>query len=93
MTCKGEVLPFGQDWQGNRLPVARSGRVDFVTGGAAATLANREMQVNTSIDEADVGGIREKQRVLFSVDASPEGLRRRVMQARKSAQVVQNCPA
>jgi hypothetical protein len=51
------------------------------------------MQVNTSIDEADVGGIREKQRVLFSVDASPEGLRRRVMQARKSAQVVQNCPA
>jgi HlyD family secretion protein len=48
------------------------------------------MQVNTSIDEADVGGIREKQRVLFSVDASPEGLRRRVMQARKSAQVVQN---
>ena len=49
------------------------------------------MQVDTSVDEADVGGIREKQRVLFSVDAYPgrvfEGA---VMQLRKSPQVVQN---
>jgi hypothetical protein len=53
----------------------------------AATLANREMQVNTSIDEADVGGIREP---VLGRRLSPEGLRRRVMQVRKSAQVVQD---
>lgn len=51
----------------------------------------RAMQVDSSIDEADVGAIRVGQKVTFTVDAYPgrtfEG---EVLQIRKSPQVVQN---
>jgi HlyD family secretion protein len=51
----------------------------------------RAMQVDTSIDEADVGGIKVGQRALFTVDAYPghtfEG---EVVQIRIAPQVVQN---
>lgn len=51
----------------------------------------REMQVDTSIDEADVGRLRLGQAATFTVDAFPrrtfEG---KIVQIRKSPQVVQN---
>lgn len=51
----------------------------------------RAMQVDSSIDEADVGAVRVGQKVTFTVDAFPgrtfEG---EVVQIRKSPQVVQN---
>jgi HlyD family secretion protein len=50
-----------------------------------------EMQVNTSIDEADIGQIAKGQQVLFTVDAYPnltfEGI---VRQIRLSPEIVQN---
>ncbi len=49
------------------------------------------MQVDASIDEADVGGIRNRQKVLFTVDAYPaKTFEGQVVQIRKSPQVVQN---
>jgi HlyD family secretion protein len=51
----------------------------------------RDMQVDTAIDESDVGRIRERQRATFTVDAFPgrtfEGS---VEQVRKAATSVQN---
>jgi len=50
-----------------------------------------EMQVNTSIDEADIGAIREGQEVLFTVDAYPElTFDGSVSQIRLSPEIVQN---
>jgi len=51
----------------------------------------RKMQVDTSIDEAEVGRIREGQAVTFTVDSFPgRTFRGSVGQVRKSALVVQN---
>jgi HlyD family secretion protein len=51
----------------------------------------RDMQVETSIDEADVGRIRVGQRASFTVDAFPgRSFNGEVRQVRKSAQNVQN---
>jgi HlyD family secretion protein len=51
----------------------------------------RDMQVETSIDEADVGRIRAGQRATFTVDAFPgRTFNGEVRQVRKSAQTVQN---
>jgi HlyD family secretion protein len=51
----------------------------------------RDMQVETSIDEADVGRIRVGQRATFTVDAFPgRTFTGEVRQVRKSAQTVQN---
>jgi HlyD family secretion protein len=51
----------------------------------------RDMQVETSIDEADVGRIRVGQRATFAVDAFPgRTFSGEVRQVRKSAQTVQN---
>ena len=51
----------------------------------------RQMQVDTSIDEAEVGRIREGQSVTFTVDSFPgRTFRGAVGQVRKSALVVQN---
>lgn len=51
----------------------------------------REMQVETSIDEADIGRLREGMPAVFTVDAMParefDGV---IRQIRKSPQVVQN---
>jgi len=50
-----------------------------------------DMQVETSIDEADVGRIRLGQKAGFTVDAFPgRSFEGSVMQVRKSAQVVSN---
>ena len=50
-----------------------------------------DMQVETSIDEADVGRIRLGQKATFTVDAFPgRGFEGTVMQIRKAAQVVSN---
>ena len=51
----------------------------------------RDMQVETSIDEADVGRIHAGQRASFTVDAFPgRTFAGEVRQVRKSAQTVQN---
>ena len=51
----------------------------------------REMQVETSIDEAEVGRIRVGQNATFTVDSFPgRTFRGKVTQVRKAAQVVQN---
>ena len=51
----------------------------------------REMQVETSIDEAEVGRIRIGQSATFTVDSFPgRTFRGTVTQVRKAAQVVQN---
>jgi HlyD family secretion protein len=51
----------------------------------------RDMQVETSIDEADVGRIRVGQRASFTVDAFPgRSFSGEVKQVRKAAQTVQN---
>jgi HlyD family secretion protein len=50
-----------------------------------------DMQVETSIDEADVGRVRLGQKATFTVDAFPgRNFDGEVMQVRKSAQVVSN---
>jgi HlyD family secretion protein len=50
-----------------------------------------QMQVNTSIDEADIGVIGEGQQVLFTVDAYPEStFEGTVSQIRLSPEIVQN---
>ncbi|MEW5888535.1 MAG: efflux RND transporter periplasmic adaptor subunit [Pseudomonadota bacterium] len=50
-----------------------------------------DMQVETAIDEADVGRIREGQKAHFTVDAFPERqFEGTVRQVRKAAQVVSN---
>lgn len=50
-----------------------------------------EMQVNTSIDEADIGAIGEGQQVLFTVDAYPDStFEGYVSQIRLSPEIVQN---
>ena len=51
----------------------------------------RQMQVDASIDEAEVGRVREGQQATFAVDSFPGRVfRGTVGQVRKSAQVVQN---
>ncbi len=51
----------------------------------------RDMQVETSIDEADIGRIRVGQRATFTVDAFPgRTFSGEVKQVRKAAQTVQN---
>ena len=51
----------------------------------------REMQVDASVDEADVGGVRVGQAVEFGVDAYPGRVfRGAVIQVRKAPQAVQN---
>jgi HlyD family secretion protein len=51
----------------------------------------REMQVDTSIDEAEVGRIRVGQEAMFTVDSFPgRTFHGSVAQIRKAAQVVQN---
>ncbi len=51
----------------------------------------REMQVETSIDEAEVGRIREGQSATFTVDSFPgRTFSGTISQVRKAAQVVQN---
>jgi HlyD family secretion protein len=51
----------------------------------------RDMQVETSIDEADIGRIRVGQRATFTVDAFPgRSFGGEVKQVRKAAQTVQN---
>lgn len=50
-----------------------------------------QMQVKASIDEADIGRIKERQDALFTVDAYPErSFKGSVRQIRLSPQVVQN---
>ena len=50
-----------------------------------------EMQVNTSVDEADIGRVEVGQEVTFTVDAYPsEMFKGRVSQIRNAPQVVQN---
>ena len=50
-----------------------------------------DMQVETSIDEADVGRVRAGQKANFTVDAFPgRAFEGKVMQVRKAAQVVSN---
>jgi HlyD family secretion protein len=51
----------------------------------------REMQVEASIDEADVGRVKDDQDATFTVDAFPgRSFGGKVMQVRKAALVVQN---
>src|SRR5688572_6993756 len=51
----------------------------------------RSMQVDTSVDEAEVGRIREGQQASFTVDSFPGRMfRGRVEQVRRAATVVQN---
>ncbi len=51
----------------------------------------REMQVEASIDEADIGRVKVDQNATFSVDSFPgRTFRGKVMQVRKAALVVQN---
>ncbi len=51
----------------------------------------RAMQVDASIDEADVGAIKDGQKVFFTVDAHPDiTFEGNVVQVRKAPQVVQN---
>jgi HlyD family secretion protein len=51
----------------------------------------REMQVDTSIDESEVGRVRVGQEASFTVDSFPgRSFRGTVAQVRKAAQVVQN---
>jgi HlyD family secretion protein len=51
----------------------------------------RSMQVDTSIDEAEIGRIREGQRATFTVDSFPGRMfRGQVEQVRRAATVVQN---
>lgn len=51
----------------------------------------REMQVDASIDEADVGRVKVDQRATFTVDSFPgRTFSGKVIQVRKAAQVVQN---
>jgi HlyD family secretion protein len=57
------------------------------------TIANdlTRMQVNTSIDEADIGKIQEGQDALFTVDAYPDqSFKGTVKQIRLSPEIVQN---
>lgn len=57
------------------------------------TIANdlKQMQVEASVDEADIGQIREGQSVTFSVDAYPdEEFRGRVSQVRLAPVTIQN---
>lgn len=50
-----------------------------------------KMQVQTSVDEADIGNIKENQEALFTVDAYPEkSFKGTVKQIRLSPEVVQN---
>lgn len=50
-----------------------------------------DMQVDTSIDEADVGRVRVGQKATFTVDSFPgRSFEGQVMQVRKAAQVVSN---
>lgn len=50
-----------------------------------------KMEINTSIDEADIGRIREGQTVTFTVDAYPESrFSGRVVQIRNSPVITQN---
>ena len=50
-----------------------------------------EMQVNTSVDEADIGRVEVEQNVTFTVDAYPSDVfKGRVSQIRNAPQVVQN---
>jgi HlyD family secretion protein len=50
-----------------------------------------EMQVECSVDEADIGKVKEKQKVTFTVDAYPEGLfTGTVKQVRYSPEIIQN---
>jgi len=51
----------------------------------------RDMQVDTSVDEAEIGRIRPGQRATFTVDSFPgRGFAGEVLQVRKAAQTVQN---
>jgi HlyD family secretion protein len=51
----------------------------------------REMQVEASIDEADIGKIKEQQQTTFTVEAFPErNFRGEIKQVRKAAVEVQN---
>ena len=51
----------------------------------------RDMQVDTSVDEAEIGRIRLGQRATFSVDSFPgRSFSGEVLQVRKAAQTVQN---
>src|SRR5688500_4872318 len=51
----------------------------------------RRMQVDTSVDEAEVGRIREGQEATFTVDSFPGRMfRGQVAQVRRAATVVQN---
>jgi len=57
------------------------------------TIANdlTKMEVHTSVDEADVGNIREGQEVTFTVDAFPaRRFRGKVFQVRNAPTIVQN---
>ena len=57
------------------------------------TIANdlAEMQIETSIDEADIGRIKEGQQAVFTVDAFPDQtFRGTVTQVRLSPEIVQN---
>jgi HlyD family secretion protein len=57
------------------------------------TIANdlAKMEVHTSVDEADVGNVRESQPVSFTVDAFPaRRFRGRVFQVRNAPTIVQN---
>lgn len=50
-----------------------------------------EMQINTSVDEADIGLVKSGQKVTFTVDAYPsEAFEGRVSQVRNAPQIVQN---
>ena len=58
----------------------------FVIAGDLA-----KMQINTSVNEADIGKVKEGQTVEFRVDAYPEEVfRGKVLQVRKAAFTVQN---
>lgn len=51
----------------------------------------RDMQVDTSVDEAEIGRIRPGQRATFTVDSFPgRSFAGEVLQVRKAAQTVQN---
>lgn len=57
------------------------------------TIANdlSKMEVHTNVDEADVGNVRERQEVTFTVDAFPaRRFKGRVYQVRNAPAVVQN---
>jgi len=50
-----------------------------------------QMQINTSVDEADIGQVQDGQHARFTVDAYPgETFRGQVVQVRNQPQVVQN---